>query len=97
MLLGTVVGLGPGHIVLDGDAAPPTERDTTPTFRPMSIVERSPISATVELLLYMLWTPLGVTTRGASLHVLYICRSHVLRRTDKDISRSFSHPSLSST
>ena len=34
--LGTEVGLGPGHIVLDGDSAPPTERGTAaPTFRPM--------------------------------------------------------------
>jgi len=52
MALGTEVGLGPGHIVLDGDPALPTERGTTaPTFRPMSIVaKRSPISATAELL-----------------------------------------------
>ena len=28
--LGTQVGLGPGHIVLDGDPAPPTQRGTTP-------------------------------------------------------------------
>ena len=27
--LGTKVGLGPGDIALDGDAAPPTERGTT--------------------------------------------------------------------
>ena len=54
MRLGTEVGLGPGHIVLDGDPAPPTERGTAalPTFRPMSIVaKRSPISAITELLL----------------------------------------------
>jgi len=31
---GAVVGLGPGHIVLDGDQAPPTERETAaPTFK----------------------------------------------------------------
>ena len=31
--LGTEVGLGPGHTMLDGDPAPPTERGTaTPTF-----------------------------------------------------------------
>jgi len=30
MKLGTQVGLGPGHIVLDGDPAPPTQRGTTP-------------------------------------------------------------------
>jgi len=28
MKLGMEVGLGPGHIVLDGDPAPPTERGT---------------------------------------------------------------------
>ena len=51
MSLGTEVGLGPGNIVLDGYPAPRTERGTAaPTFRPMSIVvERSPISATAEL------------------------------------------------
>ena len=52
MLLGTKVGLGHGRIVLHGDQAPPPKRDTTPNFRPMSIVaKRSPISATAELLL----------------------------------------------
>jgi len=52
MPLGTEVGLGPGDIVLDVDAAPPTERGTAaPRFRPMSIVAKlSPISATAELL-----------------------------------------------
>ena len=46
--------LGTGDIVLDGDPAPPMERDTaapTRTFRRMSIVaERLLISATAELL-----------------------------------------------
>jgi len=51
MLLGKEIGLDPGDIVLDGDPAPPTERGTAaPTFRAMSIVKRSPISATAELL-----------------------------------------------
>jgi len=31
MKLGTQVGLGPGHIVLDGDPAPPSQRGTAPT------------------------------------------------------------------
>ena len=31
---GTQVGLGPGHIVLDGDAAPPLQRGTSPNFGP---------------------------------------------------------------
>ena len=52
MPLGVEVGLGPGHIVLDGDPAPPRKgAQQPPTFRSMSIVaKRSPISATVELL-----------------------------------------------
>ena len=36
MLLGMEVGLDPGHIVLDGDPAPP-KRGTAPNFRPMSV------------------------------------------------------------
>jgi len=41
MPLGTDVGLGPGHIVLDGDPAPPSpKRGTAPNFRPMSIVAK---------------------------------------------------------
>jgi len=35
MPLGMVVGLGPGHIVLDGD--PPLQRGTAPNFRPMHV------------------------------------------------------------
>jgi len=50
MPLGTEVGLGPGHIVLDGDPAPTV---APPHFRPMPIVaKRSPISATAELLFF---------------------------------------------
>ena len=40
MPLGTVVGHGPGDIVLDGDPALPTKRGTAPNFRPMSIVAK---------------------------------------------------------
>ena len=48
MPLGKVVGLGPGHIVLDGDPVPTA---APPHFRSMPIVaKRSPISATAELL-----------------------------------------------
>jgi len=52
MPFGTEVGLGPGHVVLDGDPAPPRKgAQQPPTFRPMSIVaKRLPISATAELL-----------------------------------------------
>jgi len=61
MKLGMEVGLGPGHIVLDGDPVPP--RKAAPTFvvyallpyipRPMSIMaKRSPISAAAEHLLH---------------------------------------------
>jgi len=53
MSLGTEVGLGPGHIVLDGDLAAPSPKEAKqpPTFRSKSIVaKRSPISASAELL-----------------------------------------------
>jgi len=48
MPLGTKVGLGPGHIVLDETQLPHGKRQSSPTiFRPMSIVaKRSPILAT---------------------------------------------------
>jgi len=32
MKLGTEVGLGPGHIVLDGDPAPPKKAERQPHF-----------------------------------------------------------------
>ena len=35
MKLGMQVGLGHGQIVLDGDPAPPPQRDTAPNFRPI--------------------------------------------------------------
>jgi len=39
MPLGTKVGLGPGHIMLDGDQArSPTQWGTAPDFRLMSVV-----------------------------------------------------------
>ena len=52
MKLGMQVGLGLGHVVLDGDPAPlPKEAQPLPNFRSMSVVvKRSPISATDEYL-----------------------------------------------
>jgi len=52
MKLGVQVDLGHGHIVLDRDPAPLSQRGTaSPNFRPMCIVaKRSPISATAEQL-----------------------------------------------
>ena len=38
MPLGTKVGIGPGHIVLDGDSFPHKRGTAAPTFRPMYIV-----------------------------------------------------------
>ena len=62
MPLGKQVGVGPGHIVLDGDpmgTQPPTAAPSH--FRPMSIVaKRSPISATAELLLTLPEQPLAL-------------------------------------
>ena len=42
MRLGLQVGLGPGHIVLDGDPAPPPPQKggIAPNFQPMSIVPK---------------------------------------------------------
>jgi len=41
MPLGVEVGLGPGHIVLDGNPVPPPPKGgATPNFRPMSIVAK---------------------------------------------------------
>jgi len=37
--LGTEVGLIPGDVVLDGDAAPP-KRGTAASFRPMSVMAK---------------------------------------------------------
>ena len=54
MPLGTEAGLGPGHIVLDGDPAlplPPKGAQQPASFRSMCIVAKlSPISAAAELL-----------------------------------------------
>ena len=42
MPLSMEVGLGPGHIVLDGNPAPPLTKGAQqrPTFRPMSILAK---------------------------------------------------------
>jgi len=40
MKLGLQLGLGPGHIVLDGDPAPLHQRGTAPNFRPMSVAAK---------------------------------------------------------
>ena len=55
MPLGKEVGLGPGHIVLDGGpSGDPAPTAASPHFRPMPIVtKRSPISATAELLFHL--------------------------------------------
>ena len=47
--LGREIGLGPGHVMLDGDPPPLPKRAQPPNFWSMSIVvKRSPISATAE-------------------------------------------------
>ena len=40
MALGMEVGLGPSHIVLDGDPAPLPKMGQTPNFWPISIVTK---------------------------------------------------------
>ena len=40
MKLGVEIGLGPGHIMLDGDPAPPPKKGTTPNFRIISVVTK---------------------------------------------------------
>jgi len=56
MPLDMEAGLGPDDIVLDADPAPPGKgHSSSPTFQPMSVVaKRSTISATAELLSYLL-------------------------------------------
>jgi len=39
MKLGMQVGLGPSHIVLDGDPAPPSQRSTAPVFGPYVVAK----------------------------------------------------------
>jgi len=41
MKLGMQAGLGPGHIVLDGDSAPPPQKEVEPpNFRPIYVVAK---------------------------------------------------------
>ena len=40
MKLGMQVGLGPGHIVLDGDLALPSPKGHSPHFRPIHVVAK---------------------------------------------------------
>ena len=40
MPVGMEIGLGPGHIVVDGDTQLPPKRGTASSFRPMSIVAK---------------------------------------------------------
>ena len=49
MKLGTVVGLGPGHIVLVGAQLPPPKKGTAPNFRPMSVVAKRLDESTCHL------------------------------------------------
>ena len=51
MKLGTEVGIGPGHIVLDGDPAPPPKRGTAAPHFSAHVYcgqTRSTVSATAE-------------------------------------------------
>jgi len=62
MPLGTEVGLGPGHILLDGGPSSLTEKGTAaPHFSTHFGLARSPISAIAELLLLVQLRRLRVT------------------------------------
>jgi len=72
--LGTEVDLGPGHIVLDEDPAPPPAKEAQqpPLFGPCLLWPLSPISATTELLLLKVrYRPLSPFTRC----LLHYCAS----------------------
>jgi len=52
MALDMEVGLGPGHMVLDGDPAPLPKRggaEPLPNFRPISIVAKRPDASRCHL------------------------------------------------
>jgi len=49
MKLGVEVGLGPGHIVLDGKPAPPLQRGTAANFRSISVVAKGLYGARCHL------------------------------------------------
>ena len=63
MPLGTEVGLGPGHIVLDGELAPPRKgiQQPPPDFSAHFALARSPISTTAELLFCDSWPSCSYT------------------------------------
>jgi len=74
------IGIGPGHIVLDGDPAPP-KKGPTPTFQLMSIVaKRSPILATAEHLfvIFSLWATTLINLNLRNLWSLSGPSNHVL-------------------
>jgi len=57
MLLGMEVGLGPGHIMVDGDPAPLSKKGgTAPNFRPMSIVAKRSRAAQTRLSICTFWS-----------------------------------------
>jgi len=86
MPLGTKVGLGPGHIVLDGAKLP--QKKGTPNFRPIAIVaKRSPISATAEHLLYSRAAVDSISSDTARRAILILCIVYV---TACDLGLSFS-------
>jgi len=86
MPLGMEVGLGPGHIALDGDLAPLQKGGTAaPTFRPVSILaKRSPVSAIGELLLltnsnkYRFTSNLKRLSFQKIAYHYYTCRGYIL-------------------
>ena len=84
MKLGMQVGLGPGHIVLDGDPASPPQRGTAPNYHHMSVVAKRLVESRCHLVRgrprptrhFVTWGPISPAQGGGavalhfSVHVL---------------------------
>jgi len=81
MNIGVQVGLGLGHIVLDGDPAP-CERGTaaSPLFGPCLLLPRSPISAAAEHLYQFLLGNSVIIFRASTMQKPGVERVHACTR-----------------
>jgi len=60
MPLGTEVGLGPGHVVLDGEPAPPPQRGTAPNFRLIFVVSKCLDGSRWHLRCHLVGSPMDI-------------------------------------